>query len=128
MKKSSQARPLHNVPAMSVVLSYYSADQSWSRRHEMTCEQAALNAGARRIYAARLQHMPPPEAPRPHPGHSALPAAFPKAIPASDPPPASFEVIVLTPQVVEHLDLNPHPHRRRRWSREAGWAAEELNP
>ena len=56
------------------------------------------------------------------------PAAFPNAIPASEPPPASFEVIVVPPQVVEHLDLNPHPHRRRRWRREAAWAAEELNP
>ena len=55
-------------------------------------------------------------------------AAFRAAVLATEPPPDSFNVIVLTPQVVEHLDLNPHPHRRRRWRRDVGWRCDELNP
>ena len=56
------------------------------------------------------------------------PAAFPAAIGAETDPPATFEVIVLRPTVVEHLRLSEHPHRRTRWRKEDGWRAAELNP
>lgn len=59
------------------------------------------------------------------------PNAFTAALPADAPLPASFEVLILTPEVVEHLDLNPHPHHRRRWRWQpaSGWGhAEPLNP
>lgn len=42
--------------------------------------------------------------------------------------PDSFELLVLHPTVVDHLDLNPHPHRRRQWVKADGWVSEELNP
>ena len=32
------------------------------------------------------------------------------------------------PALVEELDLNPHPHRRRWWTVESNWAVQELNP
>jgi pyridoxamine 5'-phosphate oxidase len=65
---------------------------------------------------------PTPGLPR-HPD----PAAFPAAIPSEAAPPASFEALVLRPTAVEHLALNPHPHHRRRWRAETGWAEEGLN-
>jgi len=53
---------------------------------------------------------------------------FAVAVSASVDPPANFEVLVLTPGQVEHLELSAHPHRRRRWKRSSNWAVEELNP
>jgi len=48
---------------------------------------------------------------------------------SSDPnPPESFQVLRLVPHEVDHLDLNPHPHRRRRWRQLENWAVSELNP
>jgi pyridoxamine 5'-phosphate oxidase len=55
--------------------------------------------------------------------------AFPKVVDAEKPPPASFEVLILRPRRVEHLQLNPYPHRRRRWMLAGKWtAASEVNP
>ncbi len=42
--------------------------------------------------------------------------------------PETFEVIVVWPTEVEILELAAHPHRRRRWVEERGWACEEVNP
>jgi pyridoxamine 5'-phosphate oxidase len=43
-------------------------------------------------------------------------------------PPTNFEVLVLVPQEVDHLELCVSPHCRRRWRRKSDWALEELNP
>lgn len=43
-------------------------------------------------------------------------------------PPQNFSVLVFHPEVVEHLDVGSHPHRRRRWSHAESWAVQELNP
>jgi pyridoxamine 5'-phosphate oxidase len=43
-------------------------------------------------------------------------------------PPETFELLQLTPDQIEHLELTPHPHRRRRWSRSTNWSVEPLNP
>ena len=57
------------------------------------------------------------------------PGDFPEAVAAGGPIPGAFEVLVIAPESVEHLDLKPHPHRRRLWRRAgAGWAVEEWNP
>jgi hypothetical protein len=57
------------------------------------------------------------------------PAAFPTAIGVDEPVPATFEVLALDrPMQVEYLNLNPHPHDRRRWREENGWQEERLNP
>jgi pyridoxamine 5'-phosphate oxidase len=40
-------------------------------------------------------------------------------------PPESFELITFLPMSVDRLDLNPHPHERRRWLRAEGL---ERNP
>ena len=57
------------------------------------------------------------------------PEAFPKAVPADASVPPNFEVIVVRPRRVEHLQLAVHPHRRRRWMLAGKWsAAAELNP
>jgi pyridoxamine 5'-phosphate oxidase len=53
---------------------------------------------------------------------------FADAVPASVNPPPSFEVLLLAPNQVEQLELEGHPHRRRRWRRAADWTEEELNP
>jgi pyridoxamine 5'-phosphate oxidase len=49
--------------------------------------------------------------------------------PAPSLPPASFTLVVLDPEEVEHLDLKPHPHERTRYllGRD-GWSVEPLNP
>jgi PPOX class probable FMN-dependent enzyme len=65
---------------------------------------------------------PPPADPR-NPDQ-----VFADAVPATVNPPANFEVLLLTPEQVEHLELSPHPHRRRRWCRSSNWILEELNP
>ncbi len=54
--------------------------------------------------------------------------AAPELVAASTPIPASFELLVLKPERVEHLDLKPHPHRRREWVAERGWAVRSINP
>ena len=60
---------------MNVVLAYYSPIDRWRGigHAELSQEQQALNAGARRIYAARRRQFA--EAVAPHPGR-ALPALF----------------------------------------------------
>lgn len=51
-----------------------------------------------------------------------------EADPAAAAPP-NFEVIIIRPRRVEHLQLAVHPHRRRRWMLAGKWsAAAELNP
>jgi pyridoxamine 5'-phosphate oxidase len=52
----------------------------------------------------------------------------PRAVGVEAPIPPAFELLVLGPDHAEHLDLNPHPHRRRRWRRESGWSVEVINP
>ena len=66
----------------------------------------------------------------PHPGEPRDAAgAFPAAVSADVPVPASFSVLVLTPARVEVLDLRQTPHLRTRWTQDAGgWAAEVVNP
>ena len=55
--------------------------------------------------------------------------AFPQAVPADAAVPPNFELIVVRPRRVEHLQLAVHPHRRRRWMLAGKWsAAAELNP
>jgi pyridoxamine 5'-phosphate oxidase len=57
------------------------------------------------------------------------PEAFPQAVPADAPVPANFELIVVRPRRVEHLQLSAHPHRRRRWMLAGKWSAgAEVNP
>ena len=43
-------------------------------------------------------------------------------------PSTTFQVIILHPRAVDYLRLDLHPHERRRWRVEAGWAREALNP
>ncbi|MDB5294219.1 MAG: hypothetical protein JWO31_202 [Phycisphaerales bacterium] len=67
--------------------------------------------------------------PTPGARRSDEPAAFPKAAGPGDGPPPNFEVLVVRPKRVEHLQLAVHPHRRRRWLLAGKWsAAAELNP
>jgi hypothetical protein len=53
---------------------------------------------------------------------------FPREVMADVKPPESFEVIVFLPMEVERLDLNPHPHDRRRWALAHDWAEQAVNP
>lgn len=66
---------------------------------------------------------PPPGRPR-----EQSPFAFPLAVSADVEPPEDFELLVLDPERVEHLDLKPSPHRRRRWHADGQWEEEPLNP
>jgi len=54
--------------------------------------------------------------------------AFARSLPADAIAPEYFEAIAIHPTFVEELDLNPHPHRRRRWRHKCKWITEELNP
>jgi pyridoxamine 5'-phosphate oxidase len=53
---------------------------------------------------------------------------FAAAVPAGDPIPDSFELLVLSAVEVDHLELGPFPHRRTRYGAQNAWQAEELNP
>jgi pyridoxamine 5'-phosphate oxidase len=53
---------------------------------------------------------------------------FPQGVPVSVSPPMNFEILLLTPQQVDHLELVHHPHRRRRWRNSTNWSVELLNP
>src|SRR5829696_6010744 len=59
----------------------------------------------------------------PTPGARKLdtPEAFMKTAGEERPPPPSFEVLIVRPRRVEHLQLKPHPHRRRRWMLAGNW-------
>jgi len=54
-------------------------------------------------------------------------AAFVKSNDATSAP-DNFEVLLTAPRAVERLDLNTHPHRRRRWMLETEWVGVDLNP
>jgi hypothetical protein len=57
------------------------------------------------------------------------PEAFPQSVGAETAPPACFELMMLRPRRVEHLQLSVHPHRRRRWMLAGNWSAgSEVNP
>lgn len=51
-----------------------------------------------------------------------------EAVEATAPMPASFEVILLSPDRVEHLTTAQLPHVRTRWREQTGWEAEGINP
>jgi PPOX class probable FMN-dependent enzyme len=53
---------------------------------------------------------------------------FAPKIAADFPIPDSFELILLSPDHVEHLALTEHPHRRTRWRAETAWEPESINP
>jgi pyridoxamine 5'-phosphate oxidase len=55
-------------------------------------------------------------------------AAFPEQLPDGSPLPDQFLLLRIALAQVELLELTGHPHRRRRWRRESGWAEECLNP
>jgi pyridoxamine 5'-phosphate oxidase len=65
--------------------------------------------------------------------HAGLPRgaddAFAKAVAADVAAPESFRVWRVTPEVVEDLDLRPHPHLRRQWTRAGtAWIPTVVNP
>jgi PPOX class probable FMN-dependent enzyme len=55
-------------------------------------------------------------------------SAFVEFIPSATPPPQRFLVLLLVPDQVERLELNDHPHHRRRWRKDTEWEVEEINP
>ncbi len=66
----------------------------------------------------------------PPPGEPRAAGPFPPAVPAAEPMPASFEVLILTPAHAETLDLGQTPHLRQRWTPAGGfgWECVTLNP
>ena len=72
--------------------------------------------------ARALFFWPPPGEPR------AEGDAYPPAVDADRPAPDTFEVLVLSPDQVERLDLKPQPHGRRRWRRRDDWRGADVNP
>jgi PPOX class probable FMN-dependent enzyme len=66
---------------------------------------------------------PEPGAPR------AEPEAFAKAAPG-DTPPAAFVLLIIHPNVVDHLDLTTTPHRRmlHRRRSDGRWETQSINP
>ena len=72
--------------------------------------------------ARALFFWPAPGAPR------AEGDAFPPTVPADRAAPDTFEVLVLSPDQVDRLDLKPQPHVRRRWRRRDDWRGVDVNP
>ncbi|HEX3358827.1 MAG TPA: pyridoxamine 5'-phosphate oxidase family protein [Tepidisphaeraceae bacterium] len=66
--------------------------------------------------------------PTPGERRDALPEHFAAELSVDAAIPATFQAIAIHPTLVEETNLNPHPHRRRRWRRKTGWVEEELNP
>jgi pyridoxamine 5'-phosphate oxidase len=55
-------------------------------------------------------------------------APFPAELADDTPLPGHFRLLRIAVDQVELLELTAHPHRRRRWCRDGGWAEEPLNP
>lgn len=55
-------------------------------------------------------------------------AVFPAELPDAEPLPDHVLLLRIAVLQVELLELTGHPHRRRRWRLETGWAEEALNP
>ena len=55
-------------------------------------------------------------------------AAFPAELTDGTPLPDCFELVRITIEQVELLELTGHPHQRRRWRADQTWAEERLNP
>jgi pyridoxamine 5'-phosphate oxidase len=55
-------------------------------------------------------------------------AAFPEALADGTPIPDQFLLLRFALTQVELLELSGHPHRRRRWCLDNGWAEVDLNP
>lgn len=55
-------------------------------------------------------------------------ALFPAELDGEVPMPDHFLLLRFALTQVELLELGDHPHRRRRWRLESGWADEALNP
>lgn len=55
-------------------------------------------------------------------------ASFPETLPEDAALPPWFQLLRIAIQQVELLELSGHPHQRRRWRAETGWAEQHLNP
>lgn len=77
----------------------------------------SLSPGARAVWG-----WPPPGRPR------QPEALFPAELPDGTLLPAHFQLLRITVDQVELLELGPQPHRRRRWRQVTGWREEPLNP
>ncbi len=64
----------------------------------------------------------------PPPGQPLQPDQIPPKNRPSRSPPATFQLISIKPEQVDHLELQPNPHRRRRWRLHTNWQLENLNP
>jgi hypothetical protein len=53
---------------------------------------------------------------------------YPRAASPDVTPPATFEVLTLTPAQVERLNIALFPHRRRRWRADSNWSGVDVNP
>ena len=65
----------------------------------------------------------------PEPGASfETDADFPAEMADGSPMPACFELVRISIEQVELLELTGHPHQRRRWRADQAWQEERLNP
>ena len=53
---------------------------------------------------------------------------FPAELAYGTPLPDCFELVRIAVEQVELLELTGHPHQRRRWQADQGWAEQRLNP
>lgn len=53
---------------------------------------------------------------------------FPAELADGTPLPKCFELVRIAVEQVELLELTGHPHQRRRWRADQGWAEQQLNP
>lgn len=105
---------------------------------EDKAEGAMLAAARRKAWAtmsdaARLQFAwPEPGAPQPMQGVDPVVFLSPNPPPprGDEPPPATFVLLVVDPERVDHLQLRASPQVRRVHSKEkeAGWATVAVNP
>jgi pyridoxamine 5'-phosphate oxidase len=90
-------------------------------RRERSRHWQLLSPGGRALWG-----WPPPA--EPLDSQTSGPFAYPEELPDDAPMPDHFLLLRIGLSQVELLELIGHPHRRRRWRAETGWAEERLNP
>jgi pyridoxamine 5'-phosphate oxidase len=136
--RAAQVRAAHVRPAPDAALCWYllAARQQFRIRGKVTIvDDAAPSAADQALRRQLWQDLgprtqqtfygPPPGAPRA--AHDASGGALPDDDAA---PPDSFALLILTPEAVDHLDLNYTPHRRTVYRRQpdGAWTAEPITP
>jgi len=128
-RRSSKSAELQAEPRLELCWLLPKARSQFRLRGKRLAREAGSLDGARNQHwqqlhpgARSLWGWPEPGAPL------GAGAAFPDALADGTPMPDCFELVRITIDHVELLELTGHPHQRRRWRADQTWAEERLNP